>query len=393
MTKWPETGLDLTCYPSVPEHIARPWDAADEYLIKHSEGSTALATNATWLLINDRQGALSCALPNSISWADEACAIEAAKSNRAQNKLPAPGFIEQPSELTALSDIDLHKIKVAIKIPKNLELLKYWLTVCQQVLPPQTEYWLAGMAKYIPIPWLKWLEANSSQYKQHPIVKKARLIQLTPQPTLQPNRDEQLAMWQGYSLGSLRFEALPGVFSRQSPDIGGRFLLEQCNNIGDDWFQGHLCDLGCGNGLLGISLASRYPSLKVTMTDNSALAIKSARKNAERANIDVAFAHGDCLQKVEGTLDRIVCNPPFHDGHIQLTNIAEQMFSEAAERLVENGEMLVVANRHLPYSKLLKRYFGLVEQVSQNNKFVIFQCSKPEQRTQKGSKRKRSDAR
>ncbi len=55
MPVWETTGLTLSCHPPVPDHIALPWDAADDYLLTRVEPLDTLT-------INDRYGALSCAL-------------------------------------------------------------------------------------------------------------------------------------------------------------------------------------------------------------------------------------------------------------------------------------------------------------------------------------------
>ncbi len=82
----------------------------------------------------------------------------------------------------------------------------------------------------------------------------------------------------------------------------------------------------------------------------------------------------EVLSSVEETLDTVICNPPFHDGHKQLTSIAESMFHESFHQLRSGGELLVVANRHLPYTKVLKRLFRNVELISDDKRFNIYRC-------------------
>lgn len=355
MAYWQTTGLQLECYPSVPEHVARPWDAADDYLAEQ------LDLDAPTLLINDRYGSLACAFHNHISWTDSACAAEARRQNLERNARPAGSVVHQ---LTAPLPEGI--IQVVIKIPKNFEQLKDWLGQCQALLPDTTCYYLAGMAKHIPINWLQTLEANSSHYQQFRIVRKARLISLK-----QPAFDAQPEL--GYRHQQLQLQSLPGVFARKKLDIGSQVLLPHLSQIRS----GLVCDLGCGNGLLGLSIKQQAPQTRVILTDDSYAAVLSARNNASSNQLEVEVRHGDALAAIDERPDWIVCNPPYHDGHKELTNTAVTMFRQSAQQLASGGKMMIVANRHLPYSAPLKRLFRSVNVLHQDSRFTIYLCAKP----------------
>jgi len=361
MPVWEKTGLTLSCHPVVPEHVALPWDAADDYLLSH-------ASTQNTLTINDRHGALSCALSNRattvINWHDSACACEATRRNHQSNQLA----LDAGQLILSEEQIPASTRQVLIKLPKNLEQLKFWLQCCRERLPADTRYLLAGMVKHMPVSWLNWLEKEAATYRQEQVVRKARLLELTftPKPVSEDH-------WNGYQTDSgLTLSGLPGVFSRQQHDIGSRVLLEHT----DLPFCGKVCDLGCGNGLLGLTLKQAHPQLDVTLTDDSWLAVRSAQHNARQNQLDVSVRHGDILTAVHETQDWIVCNPPFHDGHKQLTNIAERMFEQSAKALVSGGHLLVIANRHLPYAGKLRRLFQTVEVLSADSRFSLYLCQK-----------------
>ena len=365
MPYWEQQALSLECLPPVAEHITRPWDSADEYVLQQ------LDKNAPTLVVNDRYGALSCSLSRPVVWLESRCAQRATEANHQHNQLQQKiEWIEHPSALSEPLQ------QVVLRIPKNLDQLRYWLQECQQHLPANTRYFLAGMSKHIPVSWLKWLEANSDTYQQLPIERKARVMILSGLKA-----DHQLAKWQGYSVElpgqpAARFAALPGVFSRNSMDFGSGFLLEQCQQLQHS-FHGRVCDLGCGNGLLGITLALRHPGLELTLTDDSLLAVESVRANASSNDVAATVCHADILDGIDGPFDFIVCNPPFHDGHKQLSDIAELMFQQAASKLVASGELWVIANRHLPYRPVMKRYFRKADVVAENPKFMLYRCRRP----------------
>lgn len=353
MPVWNATGLTLSCYPPLPDHVAQPWDAADDYLLQQ-------ARPVETLIVNDRYGALTCALPQAVIWNDSASALFSANENLKANQLP-----EVAGRTVAGLDAPARPVQqVLLRLPKNQEQLAYWLNQIASQCPDATIL-LAGMAKHIPVSLLKWLQANSAEYEQLPVQRKARLMRISgwQQPPLQ--------LFRGYSSAGLTLESLPGVFAREKLDIGSQVLLQHLQLP----TQGTVVDLGCGNGLLALTVASQNPQLKVIATDDSAAAALSARHNAglNRLNIDVR--HGDVLQAVSEKADLILCNPPFHDGHKQLTNIAQRMFEESRLRLNAHGVLYVIANRHLPYQPLLNRLFHKVSVVSSDPRFSVYRCS------------------
>ncbi len=355
MPAWEAAGLQLECWPPVPEHIARPWDAADELLLH------ACRDDAPQLIINDRYGALQCAFPAANVWGDSFAARQSALRNLEFNQRAQSGqCFWQEDDLPAISGA------VMIKVPKNFELLRFWLHHCQQRCQPDTPFYLAGMVKHWPVSWLNWIEQHSEGYEQSRIEKKARLIRFTL-----PRALPAMTAWQGYtSEDGLCLEALPGVFAREQLDIGSRVLLAQP----DPGYQGIVCDLGCGNGLLGLTLAKRHRIEHLILTDDSYLAVRSARHNAAIAGINADVRHGDCLSAVPEALDWVVCNPPFHDGHRELTNIATTMFEESREKLKRNGRLLIIANRHLPYLTVLKRLRFEVKSLGKDSRFSLYDC-------------------
>lgn len=354
------TDLSLTCWPPVPEHIARAWDAADELLLQHP----LIATTSTQpIIINDRYGALQTALPNAHVWSDSRAALASAQRNLTANQRTQTGLVFwQEQELPTQSSL------VLIKAPKQFEQLQFWLSECQQRLPTDTAYLISGMVKHWPISWLNWLEQHAGSYQQSPIQRKARLVEVQlDKPVPAPKA------WLGYRHNDIEFKALPGVFARERIDIGSSVLLANYSLK----LNGVVCDLGCGNGLLGLTLAKQFELQKLILTDDSFVAVRSARFNAEQAGIHADVRHGDCLEAVNEELDWVLCNPPFHDGHKQLTNIAANMFRESADRLKADGQMLIIANRHLPYVPLLKRYFKTVNSLGKDPRFSIYHCQYP----------------
>lgn len=78
---------------------------------------------------------------------------------------------------------------------------------------------------------------------------------------------------------------------------------------------GHVADIGCGSGVIGLSLALAWPEAEVTLIDKSPDALALTRENAELLGLEgrrVRFLQGDLLAPVAGeSFDLIAANLPY----------------------------------------------------------------------------------
>ena len=51
-----------------------------------------------------------------------------------------------------------------------------------------------------------------------------------------------------------------------------------------------------------------------------------------------------------------------------------RLLAQCREHLAPGGQLIVVANRHLPYGRSLRQDFAAVRRAAQNDKFVIWQA-------------------
>lgn len=161
---------------------------------------------------------------------------------------------------------------------------------------------------------------------------------------------------------------LPGVFNHGKLDIGTALLLEYLPAPRT----GKLLDLGCGSGVIGLSMKAREPKLEVTLTDVDAFALQSTRLNAARLGLAAEVLASDGLAQVTGKFDYIITNPPFHQGKDTSYLFARQLFAQAKQHLVNDGQLWLVANRHLPYEDWAREYFANVEIMAQEQGFKLF---------------------
>ena len=108
----------------------------------------------------------------------------------------------------------------------------------------------------------------------------------------------------------------------------------------------------------------------IDLIDAEHLALDAARTNItdERA----AFHWLDLTTEAPPhTYDAIICNPPFHTGRASTPELGQQVIDAASRALRPGGRFYMVANRGLPYERMLKANFTSFETLADNNKFRI----------------------
>ena len=360
----------LSRFPQRQKELLRAWDAADEYVLQHlSERPPA---PGRLLIANDSFGALSTALNElaPVNWSDSWLAHEGLRANLATNQLNAAQVMSLPSTTTPNFCPQL----TIIKVPKTLALLEDQLCRLQPLLAANSRVILAGMAKAMTSAVWQMLERIIGPTQTGPTRKKAQLIEVTVDNDL-PRADSPYPTRWPLVGTPFNISNHANVFSRQKLDIGTRFMLE---HLTLKPHQQDIIDLGCGNGILGLTAGASNTEANVHFIDESYMAIESARDNFTQINPSLErgrFYLGDGLSGFEhNSADLILCNPPFHQSHAIGDTVALTMFQDAAQVLRKDGELWVVGNRHLGYHIKLKRWFSDLELLASNSKFVLFRA-------------------
>jgi len=171
--------------------------------------------------------------------------------------------------------------------------------------------------------------------------------------------------------------SLPGVFAHGRVDKGSRLLLDSLEKLRPE---GKILDFACGSGVIGCALLAAGASADLTFLDVSALAIEASGRSLSLSGLKGALLPSDGLSELEGRYDWIISNPPFHRGVSNDLEIAANFFTEAGTFLTENGRIVIVCNRHLPYASWLQNHFDRVERLDENSEFIIIQAGKPRKR-------------
>lgn len=190
--------------------------------------------------------------------------------------------------------------------------------------------------------------------------------------------------WHAYAkhfqVGSLQLTTLPGVFSHGALDKGTELLLQTLEQHTLKHQPKRILDLGCGTGVIGLSLKQRFEQTRVTLADTDALSLECCRTNIRINQLnadDIEVIASDKLSEIHGRYSLIVSNPPFHTGTQTDYRFAETLFAQAKQHLESRGEIWLVANRHLAYEEWASARFNHVETLTQASGFKILRLHSP----------------
>lgn len=169
---------------------------------------------------------------------------------------------------------------------------------------------------------------------------------------------------------SFTFLTDSGVFSKKMVDYGSQVLLNTLN-----FEKGKtLLDLGCGYGPLGISLA-KVQGVKPTMVDINNRAIDLAKQNAQKNGVEADIFQSDIYEKVNGTFDYIISNPPIRAGK----QVVHTIISESINYLKVGGNLTIVIQKKqgAPSAKAkMEEVFGNVEILKRDKGYYILRSEK-----------------
>ena len=381
-----DKNLFLSRFPAAQVNRSlQAWDSADEYLINYIEEQGLINANTKVAIFNDAFGALATNFCHSGSENAEVVCIndsyissQGISYNIEQNYLDDSN-ITQLNSLDALpNDIDV----ILYKIPKSKAMLIEQLIQIKQSVSDNCIFIAADRAKEIHSATLKVFEKYLGTTKTSLAVKKARLVfcqfdcHLTNQ---QVNHSPFPTVWtithkstNDSPSRELSISNHANVYAREKLDIGARYFIE---NLPEVAANSKVIDLGCGNGVIGLTVLANQPEAHVQFIDESIMAIASAKENI-KTNLpesieNCEFILNDSLTDIEGgSVDLILCNPPFHQNTATTDHIAWQMFKDSHRVLKKGGELRIIGNQQLAYHIKLQRLFGNETLIASNNKFV-----------------------
>lgn len=352
---------EIKRYPVRRDDLLQGHDAADELLLQHL-GSLELKDKRI-LIVNDHFGALSCGLAgfDCTTYTDSYVSKMAIELNSA-------GKIKPIHEMEKFSG---HYDFVLIQLPKNMSYFEDILSRLTHHLRKGSQIICTSMVKHLAPMSFELLQKYIGTTTTSLAQKKARLIFASFEKSALESPYPLKIQFEGFEKPFLNHSNL---FSRDKLDIGTRFFLD---HLPQD-VKGKILDLGCANGVIGIKAKMLSPDAQIIFSDESSMAIESAKLNYQNYFTDTAnYYWTNCFEnQTKNTLDFVLCNPPFHQQNTIGDFIAWQMFKDSFDALKINGKIRVIGNSHLGYQIKLKKIFGNSKIIATNNKFMICESIK-----------------
>lgn len=347
----------LKRYPKTTDNSLRAWSNAELLALDYLKERSIEKIH----LYNDRFGIWNVLLNDTplVTVSTYASQKKAIIQNLRLNNLSIELHFVTPLE-------HLKQVEIAlVKIPKSLDLFELFLQQIHKASTQNTEVIGCFMTKYFSATALKIASQYFEVVEQSKAWKKARLL-ILKQPKIIHNYKELINT---ISFNNTVFKQYYGVFSSDKIDIGTQFLLE---HLQVDEKEKTILDLASGNGVIAHQIQVQNSNAKVTLVDDFNLAIESSKLNMlNKANF---ICDNNLSQCQENTFDLVVSNPPFHFEHENNIEVSLSLFKEVHNILKPNGRFVLVANRHLNYKTHLSQIFDSVDILSENNRFIIYEC-------------------
>lgn len=173
----------------------------------------------------------------------------------------------------------------------------------------------------------------------------------------------------------------PGLFAWNRVDPASALLALNLPKT----LHGKVADLGAGFGYLAAQALQDSPAIaSIDLYEAEARALEPARENmtrvaqaSGRTDVAINVLWHDVTQGLPSRYDVIISNPPFHQGRADLPGLGQQFIQVAADALEHDGELWLVANRHLPYETTLNLRFAHVESIAQASGFKVLHAKEP----------------
>lgn len=359
----------LRRHPDVEAPNLYAVDGADRLVLDEAAAALTVAGPGQVTVIGDHYGALTLGAVAGFGASDvrvhqDPLTGERALSGNAERAALAGTYRQCPLGESLLSGATV----VLVQLPRSLAALTEIAETVARYADPSVVVYAGGRDKYLTHAFNDVLATCFADVHATRGRQKSRVLvaaKPTPVPPSFPHREHLAEL-------DLDVVAHGAAFAGATLDIGTRYLLDFLPRT--DPGARTAVDLGCGTGILAVSLARLRPDVEVIATDQSAAAVASASATAAANGVAdrVAVLRDDAMSGLASdSVDLIVCNPPFHVGAAVHTGAAESMFRAAGRVLRPGGELWTVYNSHLGYRADLRATVGDTEQVGRNPKFTV----------------------
>ena len=258
---------------------------------------------------------------------------------------------------------------VLLRLPRSLDELRDIAAVLAAYAPDNVVVFAGGRLKHMSLTmndvlrsFFDTLDVTHARQKSRVLIAQGPRRGPAPEPA-------------AGEVDGLAVRAFGGAFAGTRLDIGTRMLLTHLpdrpagGTVDDPWI-----DLACGTGIVAARLAVQHPDASVYATDQSSIAVASARATAAANGVAdrIEVVRDDALQqRASASASFIALNPPFHSGGAVTDQVAPRLFADAGRVLRPRGELWAVWNSPLGFRPALERLVGPTRQVARDTKFTV----------------------
>lgn len=161
-----------------------------------------------------------------------------------------------------------------------------------------------------------------------------------------------------------------GVFCKDYLDFGTRLLLESIplSDLGDS-----ILDVGCGYGVIGITLA-KVTGAFIDMIDVNRRALHLAEMNGRENQVkNIQVFESNCYEQVTKKYETIITNPPIRAGK----KVVYDIVMNARHHLLPDGCLFLVIRKDQGAKSLIvdMQEYYTVTVLERKSGFFIIKCS------------------
>ena len=162
------------------------------------------------------------------------------------------------------------------------------------------------------------------------------------------------------------FKTDNGVFSKGELDYGTKLLID---TVLKEDIKGNVLDLGCGYGVIGITLA-KLKNVSVDMIDINNRAVHLSKLNIKENKIENASVFtSDGFLNITKKYNYIISNPPIRVGKVKLY----ELIKSAKDYLEESGIIYLVIRKEQGAKSFIKDFSSIyqIEVLEKSKGFYI----------------------
>ncbi|MEJ6488121.1 methyltransferase [Leucobacter sp. USCH14] len=373
----------LTREPDFDADELQAFDAADHLILRSAVEDLAERPlqhplrGADIVVIGDRHGALTLGAATvfeatGIRTHQDPLLGERALAQNAGRLGLTDRYVHHPLDAALLTGARL----VLLQLPRGLEALAEISEAIARWADPEVRVFAGGRVKHMTRAMNDVLGRDFTRVTAGLGWRKSRVLRAESRRE-RAGDSPSFPKWGSDSDLDFSIAAFGATFGGPVLDHGSRLLLGTLAHVSRE--PATVIDLGCGNGVLAVSAALRFPGAQVLATDQSAAAVAATRLTAGAAGVAdrVAVDRSDALEAVpDEWADLILLNPPFHTGATVHAGVGHRLIRSCRRALAPGGELRLVFNSHLRYRPLVEREVGPVRQLARTAAFTVLSASR-----------------